>query len=389
VGRDVEVLVVGGGLAGVATAAALADAGHDVLILDKAAFPRAKVCGEGLLPHGVAALAELGLTPPPEAQAFRGIRWSMGGATAVGRFPRGASGIGLRRDALDARALARAKHHPRIAVEEGTSVTGLRRDAGRWIARTPGGTVSARVVVGADGLHSRVRAWAGLDAPIAGRRRYGVRQHYVLDRPVEEWVDVLVIDGAELYVTPVGPREVNVAALVEHDAMGRLKGRLAEGFAGLVAGSPLADALAGARSDEDVAVTGPLRRSSTDVVADGLVLVGDAAGFVDGITGEGMSLALRGAALAAEVVVDALRAGSVSAERLRPYARRRAALVRDPVRLTELVLWGMRHRWLATRVVRSLQRRPELFDRILAVETGEARLASIGVAGALRLVLSG
>lgn len=386
---DVEVVVVGGGIAGAVTAVHLAERGHDVLILDRAAFPRPKVCGEGLLPHGVTALREAGIEVPAAARPFAGIRWTMGEHTATGRFPR-EPGQGLRREELDAAVLGRARRHRRIEVREGAAVRGLTPVPGGLELRVGAERVRAQVVIGADGLHSQVRGWAGLEGPIGRRRRYGVRQHFALAEGVadEPWVDVFVVDGAELYVTPVGPGEVNVAALCEHDTMARFKGRLAEGFAELVRASPLGERLVGGRWLGDVAAVGPLLRSARAVVADRVVLVGDAAGFVDGITGEGMSVALHSAALAADVVSSALRAGEPTAAALRPYEERRRARVRDSERLTHLVLWGMRRRRIAERVVRSLARRPELFDRLLAIETRSEPLASFGVTGLLGLVFA-
>jgi menaquinone-9 beta-reductase len=378
--RDAEVIVVGGGLAGSATALAFAAAGHEVLVLERASFPRPKVCGEGLLPHGVAALRRLGLEPPPGARPFRGIRFSSRQWAATGRFPDGERGLGLRRTELDGAALAAAIAHPRIEVRERTLVRGLRRDGVDQVVLTADGELRAPLVVGADGLHSRVRGWAGLDGPRRGRRRYGVRAHYALRAGVAdpEWVDVFRMDGAELYVTPVGPAEVNVAALCEHPTMRTFSGDAPGGLRRLVTSCPaLAERLAGADPLDEVLVCGPLRRAARAAATDGVLLVGDAAGFLDGITGEGMSIALRSAEIAAEVGSAALRGGGPSRLALQPYARRRARLVRDVELLGKIVLFGVRSRALTELALRLLSSRPELFDRLLAVETGHATLLSV------------
>lgn len=383
---DAEVIVVGGGLAGCATALAFARAGHDVLVLDRVAFPRGKVCGEGLFPHGADALARLGIAPPVGARPFRGIRFSSGEISATGRFPGGRRGLGLRRIELDAALVDAARAEPRIRVAERTAVRGLGRDGDTFFVRTSYGALRGRLIVGADGLHSPVRGWAGLERERRGRRRYGVRAHFALPvgAPDPEWVEVHRVGGGELYVTPVARGEVNVAALCEHATIRRFKGDLAGGLRRMISACPPVDALlAGADPVDTPAACGPLRQEARTPVADGVLLVGDAAGFLDGITGEGMSIALHGAEIAGEVGAAALARGDVRADALRAYAVRRARLVREVERLGKLVLWGIRSRTLTEGVLRGLARRPDLFDHLLAVETGETTLGSIGLRGAL------
>lgn len=385
-GLDADVVVVGGGLAGASTALGLAARGHHVIVLDRARFPRDKVCGEGLMPHGARALAALGV-PVPVGAPFQGIRWTAGGVTAVGVFGDGL-GVGMRRRLLDDALLGAASDHPRIDVRTGQGAQALRVDASGVTVDLDDGAVRGRLVVGADGLHSQVRRWCGLERARGRRRRYGVRQHLRLAAgiPDEPWVDVELADGAELYVTPVGPGEVNVAALCEHDAARTLKGGAAAALARWILGSKLGPRFADAVPVDEARVTGPLRQLASAVVSDRVLLVGDAAGFVDGITGEGMSSTLGSAALAAEIGSGALAAGALDRDALAPYARRHAALVRESRWLTELILWGVRHRWLAERVVRNLARRPELFDGLLAIETGNGSFRELGVGGLLGLV---
>lgn len=380
---DAEVVIVGGGLAGSATAIHLARLGHRVIVLERATGVRDKVCGEGLMPHGVAALARLGVVPPG-GRPFLGIGWTADGVTAVGRFPGGTPGLGMRRSRLDEVLLAAAAAEPGVTVRTGVTVRGIAVGADGVTARTSTDPVRGRLLIGADGLHSQVRRWAGLEREARGRRRYGIRGHLALADgvPDPDRVEVELCDDAELYVTPVGPGEVNVAVLCEDDAARGLKGDAPAGFRRFLDGSSWRERLRG--EPDDVRVCGPLRREATDVVAERILLVGDAAGFVDGITGEGMSTSLGASEIAADVVSASLRDGSG----LRPYAVRRAALTRDSNRLTELILWGIRHRWLARRVVRNLARHPSLFDQLLAIETGEATIRSVGVGGWWRLVSS-
>lgn len=381
---DAEVIVVGAGPAGSATALGLAARGHDVLLLDRRTFPRDKVCGEGLLPHGVDALRRLGVAPPAGARPFRGIAWHLAGHRAVGTFPDGEHGLGMRRTALDEGLLRAARAHPRVCVRTGVAVRGV--TAGPAAVEVDAGErLRARAVVGADGIHSVVRRSAGLDARPRGRRRYALRGHFRLAGPDPDRVEVHALDGAELYVTPTAPGEVNVAALAEASVAKGWKGDLAGALERLVRDVPALRAQVEGRAD-DVRATGPLRNEATDVVADHLLLVGDAAGFVDGITGEGTSVSLLGASLAAEVLSAGLRTGRLDRASLAPYGARRRRAVRDLERITEIVLWGVRRPVLAARVVRNLARDPALFDRILAIDTGRAPLASVGLRGLFGLL---
>lgn len=360
-----EVIVVGGSVAGSATAIHLARRGHDVLVVDRACGPRDKVCGEGLMPHGVAALARLGLDAAALGQPFRGIRYHAGGHTAQGRFPDG-PGYGLRRLGLDAAVAALAESTEGVRRQQ-AMVRRVDGEAGAMRVHTRDGVLRCRAVVGADGLHSKVRKGLGLQRPARGRKRYGLRAHVELAQgvPLPDSVDVFVVDGAELYLTPTGARQVNVAVLAE-DATMRELGTLSEGLWRLARRSDaVASLIEGALPVSEPAATGPLRQEATDVVADGVVLVGDAAGFLDGITGEGMSLTLLSAEIAADVLSGGLRRGRLSARELAAYRRRRQRATWQLTLITEVILRGIRYRPLARRVVRYLSQHPDRFGQLL------------------------
>lgn len=362
-------------------------------MLERARAGTDKVCGEGLMPHGVAALARLGVPAPPAARPFIGISWTVDGVTAEGHFP-GTPGLGVRRRDLDAALLAAAEREPLIEVRRGVRALSMRRSGPRLVVETDAGPLSALALVGADGMRSGVRRWAGLDAPQRrwrplSRQRYGLRGHLKLAPGVPDpsLVEVEMLDRAELYVTPTGEGEVNVAILCEEDAAKQLKGDLAGGFRRWLARSRIAGRVQSVDPIDklDVRATGPLRNASRRPVADGVLLVGDAAGFTDGITGEGMSNALLSAEIAARVLDEALAAGRLDCESLMLYAHERHRLVRDTEWLTEVVLWGIQRRWLVKRVVGRLASHPALFDRLLAIESGQATFASVGLSGWLEL----
>lgn len=384
---DAEVVVVGGGPGGSAVALGLARRGHHVVLLDRADFPRDKVCGEGLMPYGVAELGRLGLALDIGARPFHGIGYHVRGASAVGRFPDGRTGLGVRRHRLDD-ALARACADAGVDRRHRAAVRAVGgRPGAMWV--DAGTRIHARAIVGADGMHSAVRRSLGLQRPPRGRPRYGLRGHFALrdGAPELDVVEVHAGDGLELYLTPVGPGELNVAVLLERDAARGLKGDLQAGLLRLVHAHPSVSArLSGASLLGAPALCGPLRQEATDVVGDGALLVGDAAGFLDGITGEGMSLTLLSARLAVDALHDGLTAGRVDAAALRPYAVRRARAARDLTWLTEIVLSGIRHRRLAARVVRGLARHPDVFARVLGVSAGTGTLADVGLVGLLRVL---
>ncbi len=341
---DTEVLVIGGGPAGLAAAIAARLAGMEATVVDRRRPPIDKACGEGLMPDGLARLRELGVElEAGRAWPFRGIRYLDGEVVAEGRFP-GVAGAGVRRLHLHA-ALVRRAEQAGVALEWGTRVDALEPGG----AATSSGRIRARWIVGADGLRSRVRAWAGLDAPPARRRRFGVRRHFDA-APWSDCVEVYWADGCEAYVTPVAAREVGVAML--------WSGRKA-GFDALMEHFPrLAERLASAPAVSKDRGSGPLRQRVRGVVRGRLALVGDASGYVDAITGEGLSLAFH----QAQVLAEALRRGD-----LRPYARAHRRIGALPDGLTSLLLWIERRPALRRRVVRALAREPAVFSRLLAV----------------------
>ncbi len=371
-----DLLVVGGGPAGLATALCARRAGLAVTVVDRRRPPLDKACGEGLMPDGVAALAALGVPAAALAGApFAGIRYRGDGRVAEGRFP-GPPGLGVRRVELH-RALAEQAGRAGVEVRWGVRVTGLEplgTGAGaRFAAVTAAGErLGGRVLVAADGLRSPLRGWAGLAAapPAVGpRRRFGVRRHYrVPAGEAPELVEVWWGRGVEAYVTPVARDEIGVAML--------WSGRRA-GFDELLAGFPeLARRLEGRPATSRDRGAGPLRQPVRAVVRGNLALVGDAAGYVDALTGEGLSLAFRQAA--------ALAAAAAAGD-LGSYARACRRQRRLPDLLTELLLAVERRPRLRRRTLAALAADPTLFSRLLALHAGQLSAAAFGVSGTFRL----
>jgi len=390
---DADVLVAGGGLAGAVAALHLGRAGLSVQVVDRAEFPRDKPCGEGLLPHGVALLRAWGLgdlLERCEAQPFRGIRYRCGGVTADGDFAAGSSGRGVRRLRLDDE-LRRAAAATGAVGFQRAGVRGVGVDQlGATLRLDDGRILRARFLVGADGPRSTVRHALSLDGGAPERGRWALRGHFRLPpgAPLPERVEVDVRGGYELYVTPAAPGLLGVAALVEQSVMRAGNGTPAARLAALIGPSAeVGRRLEGATPEGEVLACGPLRVRARAVHRDRALLVGDAAGYVDAITGEGMSLALRGAELAAAAVADVLAERSSLAAAMRRYARARAAIFRDHALLTHGLVFLARHPQLARRAVARLAREPEIFARLLEVNDGTRRLHALPLADLLKLAI--
>ncbi len=283
--NDVDVLVAGGGPIGLATALYARAAGMTVAVVEPRPDPVDKACGEGLMPAAVADLAALGVDP--DGLPFVGIRYLAPGRSVASPF-RAGPGLGVRRTALHAALAARADACgvKRVRGAVGT----VHQDAGGVAA----GGLRAGWLLAADGLHSPVRRSLGLDRTAPGRRRFGLRRHFAV-APWSDHVEVYWGQRAEAYVTPVSDRLVGVALLVGE--AGRAP------YDELLAAFPALQArLRDASPATDVRGAGPLHQVAAGRRAGRALLVGDAAGYVDALTGEGIAVGLATARAAVAAV---------------------------------------------------------------------------------------
>jgi len=332
--RAVDLLVAGGGPAGLATALHAARAGWQVEVWDPRSGTIDKACGEGLMPGALAALHALGVDPP--GRELCGVRYAAGDRMATADFRHG-PGRGIRRTTLHAE-LTEAARAAGVRLEQRAVRAVDQDDHGVRVEE-----VRARYLVAADGLHSPLRRRLGLAVPAPRHARFGLRRHFTV-APWSPYVEVHWAPRAEAYVTPVGHHLVSVAVL------GASKAAYATH---LEAFPTLRRRLEGAAPASDVRGAGPLRQGARSRVAGRVLLVGDAAGYVDALTGEGLALGFAQAQAAVAAML---------AEDPHCYEQDWVRLTRRYRWLTVGLLAGTRLRPLRRALVPAALALPRLFD---------------------------
>jgi flavin-dependent dehydrogenase len=344
-----DVLVIGGGPAGLAAGIAARKKGFRVTVADGTKPPIDKACGEGLLPGTLAALRELGITiHAGHGQVFRGLRFVDATTSAEANFF-GESGIGVRRTLLHQNLVEYAEDSG-VDLLWNSPVSGLFH-TGAFVG---GRQIDAQWIIGADGVRSRVRHWSGLDAGSLRGVRFAQRRHYRV-KPWTDFVEVHWGKDKQVYVTPLANEETCVV-LISCDPRMRFEEALKE-F------PQIAENLSNAQlSSVERGATSALCRLSR-VCSGNVALTGDASGGVDAITGEGLGLSF----CQALALADALETGE-----LKKYELAHRRLARRPTVMARLLLLLDRHAELRRRVLRGFARDPEVFSNVLALHANEA-----------------
>lgn len=381
---DCDVLVLGAGPAGSATAIALANAGFEVLLVDKKTFPRHKPCGEFLSPQCVPFLDELGLPDLLDrlgAARVAGMRLSTSGADSLGAFrqlpdrPRhGSTGFGVRREVFDHALVQHATARGATFLPGHEFVALARSPEGRVqgaLLRTPDGgsrSVRCRHVVAADGVHSPVARELDVQRPIRWLQQMALVAHY---RGVQRspHAQVHLLPGGFYAATTVddGIYSANLV-LPKSSLRQRPEGDWDAFVQRHLASAPELQArLRGAQRLAPWRGTGPMAFTTRRQALPGVVLVGDAAGYVDPLTGEGIYFALFTARAAAAAVVSSLHAPAAAAGARRRYERERAGELGPRLFAARLLQRGLRHPWLVRTFVRTLRRWPRLADLVVTM----------------------
>ncbi|MFZ0036871.1 MAG: FAD-dependent monooxygenase [Candidatus Acidiferrales bacterium] len=342
-----DVLIVGGGPAGLAAAIGARQKGFEVIVADRERPSIDKSCGEGLMGDGVEALGALGVQiPAKDSFSFRGIRFIGSGSRVEAGFS-SARGLGIRRTTLHRLLLDRATKLG-VQFRWETRFTGIEAQGLSFGANF----IRARWVVGADGQDSMIRRQSGLDSHYFNSRRLGFRRHY----RIAPWTDMAEIywsDGCQIYVTPVAAEEICVVVISKNQRL-RLEQALPL-FPELRARLQRAEILGAERGG--VTRSRLLRRVARGNVA----LIGDASGSVDAVSGQGLCLSFRQAL----ALTDALVASD-----LMHYHRAHRRLMAKPMVSSCALLLFAHYSWLRQRVFRILASDPGRFARLLSMHAG-------------------
>lgn len=290
-----KVAVVGGGPVGMVTALYLAKEGHLVDLYEKGTWPRDKACGQGIMPSGMQKLSELGINfSENELYPFNGIHYQDNDVVLSGLLPR--KGYGVERRVLSQKLFIAVSKNKNISIFPETAVLDSYQHSDHVFIKTSKESVRYDYLFAADGLNSPIRKNSNNRVVRKGQWRLGAREHFN-QSPWSDKVEVYWSEGAEAYVTPVSKDKIEVAFLWYEDLdldKKNLKESLWTRF------PCLRKKINFSESQKDFRGYGPFSSRARNVMVGRVFFVGDAYCFLDGITGEGLSLGFKGAELVAK-----------------------------------------------------------------------------------------
>ena len=344
---DFDVVVVGAGPAGAVAATVLARAGARVALFERARFPRDKLCGDTVNPGALAILARLRLASAAGTARIDGmVVTGERGVRITASYPRGTAGRAILRRTFD-HALVEAAAAEGVEISDAVAVRGV-------IAAPPGGRpliriarqgrateqIAARVVIAADGRASRLARSLGIASHPAAPRRWAVGAYFTSVRGTTTCGEMHIRRGRYIGVAPLPGGVTNVCVVTADRAALRQPQALLR--TALAAEPELRERFASARQETPPVMLGPLAVDCASAGVPGVLLAGDAAGFIDPMTGDGLRFALHGGELAARAALHGLEHGTADAHLRLARARARE----------------FRSKWRFNRVLRSLVASP-------------------------------
>jgi flavin-dependent dehydrogenase len=350
---ETDVLIAGGGPAGLSVAIAARQQGLEVVVADYSRPPIDKACGEGLMPDSLAALSKLGVSlDHADTGVFRGIRFHGGGKSVEALFPTGI-GRGIRRTLLHSALVQRA-------TEAGVLLRwNTRVESDNGVVTLNGERVRYKWLIGADGNESRIRRFARLDVGRVFQRRLGIRRHFKL-RPWTDLVEIYWGADCQAYVTPISADQVCVAVIAREKIDFENALTQFPELSRQLEGSSVVTTTRGALT---------LSRTLPAVTSGQVALIGEASASADAITGEGLAMCFRQAVALGE----ALAVGDLSL-----YEREHRKIMRLPQFMGRAMLLMDRNRWVRERCLRALNARPEIFGRMLSIHVGAVPIKKFG-----------
>lgn len=352
-----RILIVGGGPAGLACALNLAKHGLYSIVIDKKSFPIDKACGEGIMPHGVEELRNLDVLQSfnsSNSHHFFGICFNYKDKQAEGKFING-YGLGIRRSMLSQILFAKASQSEFIKIIPNCALEKIQQEGEHVIVNTSSGDFQGEYLVGADGIRSKTRKLAQISHTLMPLRRYGIRQHFEL-KPWSNKVEVYWQKQLAAYVTPIGAKKIGLAFLWHKKLKPKVEINYFLNFF-----PELQRKINLSKSISSVSSTGPFFYKVLRPYCNRIMLIGDASGYLDPITGEGISISFLQARLLAESLAHK--------ESIPGYYTRYKALA-TPYRLTTLGLMKLSQSNLAlSAMVNVLKRFPIIFEKSIAISS--------------------
>ncbi len=393
-----DVAVIGAGVAGSVCAALLGRSGYRVLLIDKATFPRTKICGEGLMPAGRQLLQDLGLAERltrAGARDFSALRFHLPNRRILeldfSDGPVSAPGCVLSRETLDHLLVRFAASQEGVELRERHRLRAARFEHHQVVLKIQNGdqneVIRARAVVAADGIRSRLRAAGGIRCLSSASHRFALRRLYDDYAAGARAVDVYCLQKAEAYVAPLSGGRARITLLTDKRHLPRSKG--AEHlYEKLLARFPeIMDRIKAGGHRSRVETTSPVSARFSRCHGDRLILAGDAAGAVDPVTGQGMTMALRDAHLAAQVLSRALKTNRLTADRLRTYTTSRERYFQPAYHLSQKLLTSLRYPWLSERARLALSRSTGLRNKVIALAADPNPESELSRIDQMRLVV--